>query len=81
MGGGVRDSFCPQAAHYIKSTIYDAKRMIGKSYEEVKADANNWPFEVCDDGTGKVLIKGTASIVGQECYVLVTVALFPHGCT
>jgi heat shock protein 1/8 len=47
-----------QAAMNPTNTIFDAKRLIGRTYDEktVQSDKKNWPFSIVNDG-GKPLIQ------------------------
>jgi molecular chaperone DnaK (HSP70) len=44
----------PNAEHL----LYDSKRMIGKSYEDVDQDLKNWPFKVVDGRDGRPFYVG-----------------------
>jgi L1 cell adhesion molecule like protein len=48
-----------QATVNPENTIYDAKRLIGRKFNEdvVKNDIKHWPFEVVGDPNGKPVIK------------------------
>ena len=49
-----------QAARNPQNTIFDAKRMIGRKFDdpELKQDLEHWPFRVCDDmGEPKVRVQ------------------------
>jgi L1 cell adhesion molecule like protein len=50
-----------QAAMNPENTIFDAKRLIGRRYEEevVKQDMKHWPFLVVSNSEGKPLIQVT----------------------
>lgn len=60
-----------QVAMNPENTVFDAKRLIGRRYDDPKvaADVKNWPFEVCDVG-GKpkirVLYKGENKMFNPE---------------
>ncbi|KAJ8600244.1 hypothetical protein CTAYLR_001990 [Chrysophaeum taylorii] len=51
-----------QAARNAKGTVYDAKRLIGRKWDDavVRADAKLWPFEVVKGESGKAMISATA---------------------
>jgi L1 cell adhesion molecule like protein len=55
----VGDSAKNQCASNPKNTIYDAKRLIGRKYDEetVQEDMKLWSFDVVKDKTDKPLIK------------------------
>ena len=55
----VGDSAKNQCASNPKNTIYDAKRLIGRKYDEetVQQDMKLWSFDVVKDKTDKPLIK------------------------
>ena len=43
------------AATYPRSTVFDAKRMIGRDFKDplLQKDMTHWPYEVIDDGKGR----------------------------
>jgi len=55
-----------QSAMNPKNTVFDAKRLIGRRFDDpaIKKDMEHWPFVVADDGTGKPVIEVT--LEGQE---------------
>uniref|UniRef100_A0AC34FEM0 Heat shock protein 70 n=1 Tax=Panagrolaimus sp. ES5 TaxID=591445 RepID=A0AC34FEM0_9BILA len=62
---------------YSKSTVFDSKRIIGKSFNEIEIDSN-WPFSVNNEN-GKILIEvngfnGKQSVTAEE----VTAELLKH---
>ena len=57
----VGDAAKNQANSNPKNTIYDAKRLIGRSYDDniVRTDIKHWPFEIIKGENNKPLIKAT----------------------
>lgn len=60
-----------QAAMNPENTVFDAKRLIGRRYDDPKiaADIKNWPFEVCNVGGKpkvKVFYKGENKMFNPE---------------
>ena len=55
----VGDAAKNQAAMNPKNTVFDAKRLIGRRFDdaEVKADSVNWPFTLIDDGIGNPKVQ------------------------
>lgn len=55
----IGDAAKNQAAMNPTNTIYDAKRLIGRRFDDpiVSADRKLWPFEVIDDGHNKPKIR------------------------
>jgi L1 cell adhesion molecule like protein len=55
----IGDAAKNQAAANPKNTVYDAKRLIGRSYDDptVQSDMKLWPFTVVADATNKPLIE------------------------
>ena len=41
------------------NTVYDAKRLIGRNFDDsiIQSEIKNFPFEVIDDGSNKPLIQ------------------------
>ena len=48
-----------KAARFSKSTVYDAKRLIGKKFSDkvVIEDRKNWPFVVVNDGSNRPQVQ------------------------
>jgi len=48
-----------QSAMNPKNTVYDAKRLIGRKYDDtaIQGDLKLWPFDVSGDKTGKPIIE------------------------
>lgn len=63
----IGDAAKNQAATNPQNTIFDAKRLIGRSFddEEVQRDMKHWPFKVVKDSKGKPLVK----VVGHACWL------------
>ena len=40
-----------------ENTVFDAKRMIGRKYNEIKNELRHWPFTVVSGTQGKPLIQ------------------------
>lgn len=58
----IGDAAKSSAAMYPRSTVFDAKRLIGRSFNEptLQADKKLFPFEVINDGKGKPqIVVGT----------------------
>jgi len=55
----IGDSALNQAAQNPKNTVFDAKRLIGRSFSDptVQKDMKHFPFKVVDSGTGEPLIE------------------------
>jgi heat shock 70kDa protein 1/2/6/8 len=55
----VGDAAKNQAAMNPKNTVYDAKRLIGRRYDDpnIQQDKRLWSFDVVDDGTNRPKIK------------------------
>ena len=55
----IGDAAKSQAAGNPKNTVFDAKRLIGRKFDDsrVKADMEHWPFTVKADSTNKPLIE------------------------
>ena len=56
----IGDAAKNQAAMNPKNTVFDAKRLIGRRFDdpEVKDDMTNWPFTVIDDnGNPKIQVQ------------------------
>ena len=56
----IGDAAKNQAAMNPKNTVFDAKRLIGRRFDdpEVKEDMTNWPFTVVDDnGNPKIQVE------------------------
>jgi heat shock protein 1/8 len=55
----VGDSAKGSAATYPRSTIFDAKRMIGRPFNDsqLQADLKHFPYKVVDDGKGRPKIE------------------------
>lgn len=62
----VGDSARNQAAMNAKNTIYDAKRLIGRKFDDpvIQADMRLWSFDVADDGQNRPKIK--ANYMGED---------------
>lgn len=62
----IGDAAKNQAAMNPVNTIYDAKRLIGRRFDDpiVQADRKLWPFEVMDDGNNKPKI--VATVKGED---------------
>lgn len=43
----------------VKNVVYDSKRMLGKTYDEIKEEIQFWPFQVQKDTDGKPVIMVT----------------------
>lgn len=74
----VGDAAKTQAALNPENTIYDAKRLIGRRFDDphVQADAKLWPFKVVQSADGKpaveVMIKGKRTqLLPQEISAMV----------
>jgi L1 cell adhesion molecule like protein len=57
-----------QAAMNPKNTIFDAKRLIGRSFSDktVQQDMKNWPFRVVDDKGKPVIEVSCATITAKQ---------------
>ena len=70
-GGGVEtlvgDAAMNLSAAGAKNVIYDAKRLIGRSYQEVVAqgDAAKWPFSIKESPSGAVLMVAETKVGGE----------------
>jgi L1 cell adhesion molecule like protein len=66
----VGDAAKNQCASNPKNTIYDAKRLIGRKYDEqtVQNDMKLWPFEVVKDKTNKPMIQVNVTGENQTFY-------------
>ena len=55
----IGDAAKNQIVKNYKNTVYDAKRLIGRLYndKEVQEDMKLWPFKVKDDGNNRPLIE------------------------
>ena len=55
----IGDAAKNQIVKNYKNTVYDAKRLIGRLYndKEVQEDMKLWPFKVKDDGKNRPLIE------------------------
>lgn len=55
----IGDSAKSQSAMNPENTVFDAKRLIGRKFDdpEVQKDMLHWPFKVVKDSTGKPLIE------------------------
>ncbi|GAA5805461.1 heat shock 70 kDa protein 2 [Helicostylum pulchrum] len=77
----VGDAAKNQAAMNPKNTVFDAKRLIGRRFDDadVKADMKNWPFTIVDKGTApfiQVEFEGkTVSYSPQEISSMVLVKM------
>lgn len=54
-----------QVAMNPQNTVFDAKRLIGRKYNDptVQADIKHWPFKVVDGPDHKPLIEGTHTLM------------------
>lgn len=54
----IGDAAKAAAAAYPRSTVFDAKRMIGREFKDpvLQADMKHFPYDVIDDGKGRPLI-------------------------
>jgi len=57
----IGDSAKSQSAMNPENTVFDAKRLIGRKFEdtEVQKDISHWPFKLIRDSSGKPLIQVT----------------------
>merc|ERR1719446_520952 len=55
----IGDAAKNQASMNSSNTVFDAKRLIGRRFQdkEVQDDIKHWPFKVAADGTGKPTIQ------------------------
>ena len=63
----IGDAVKNQVARNPKNTIFDAKRLIGRRFDDpiVQADYKNWPFQVVSDG-GKVEYMRERKVLAPE---------------
>jgi heat shock protein 1/8 len=66
----VGDAAKNQAAMNPKNTIYDAKRMIGRKFNDpvVQKDCHLWPYKVVADGTGRPQIEAEFKGTTEKFY-------------